>query len=127
MTLDIFREYCLAKPGVTEDYPFDGECAWLKVAGKMFALVNVTEMKMGDEAIPPFHFANLKCDPERAIELREEYEAIEPGWHMSKKHWNTIYFDGGLKDSFIKELIDHAYELVFSGLPKKTQEALKKG
>lgn len=125
MTLDIFREYCLAKPGTTEDYPFDGQCAWLKVAGKVFALVNVIEMKMGKEEVPPFHFTNLKCDPERAIELREEYEAIVPGWHMGKKHWNTVYFDGGLKDSFIKELVDHSYDLVFAGLPKKIQESLK--
>lgn len=124
MTLDTFRDYCLAKPGVTEDYPFDGECAWLKVGGKMFALVNVMEMKMGKDLVPPFHFANLKCDPEDAIDLRDKHEAIQPGWHMSKKHWNTIYFDGSLKDSFIKELVDHAYELVFTGLSKKVKEQI---
>lgn len=124
MTLDTFRTYCLNKPGVTEDYPFDGECAWLKVGGKMFALVNVSDMKMGSDIVPPFHFANLKCTPERAIELREEHEAIVPGWHMSKKHWNTIYFDGSLKDSMIKDLIDHAYELVYSGLSKKVKETI---
>lgn len=125
MTLHSFREYCLLKPGVTEDYPFDGECAWMKVAGKMFCLVNVTEMKMGADIVPPFHFANLKCDPDKAIELRETHVSIVPGWHMSKKHWNTIYFDGSLKDSFIKELVDHAYELVFNKLPKKTREELQ--
>ncbi len=124
MTIDSFRDYCLAKPGVTEDYPFDGNCAWLKVAGKMFALVNVTETKIKSEIVPPFHFANLKCDPEWAIELREEHEAIEEGWHMSKKHWNTIYFDRGIKDSFIKELIDHSYDIVVAGLPKKLRDGL---
>lgn len=124
MTLDSFLQYCLSKPGVTEDYPFEGECAWLKVGGKMFALVNITEMKMGDEIVSPFHFANLKCEPEKAIELRESHEEITPGWHMSKKHWNTIYFNGSLKDSIIKEMIDHAYELVVNKLPKKIRDQL---
>lgn len=124
MTLDSFLQYCLAKPGVTEEYPFEGECAWLKVGGKMFALVNITEMKMGEDIVPPFHFANLKCDPERAIELRETYDEVRPGWHMSKKHWNTIYFNGSLKDSMIKELTDHAYDLVVDKLPKKIKDNL---
>lgn len=124
MTLDSFLDYCMAKPGVTQEYPFNGDCAWLKVAGKMFALVNVSEMKMGIEEVPSFYFANLKCDPEKAIELREEFEAIEPGWHMSKKHWNTIYFDRGIKDSMIRELIDHAYELVYNKLPEKVKKEL---
>ncbi len=125
MTLDYFLNYCLSKPGVTEDYPFDGEAAWLKVAGKLFALANVTEMKMGKDEIPPFHFMNLKCEPEKAIELREEYEEIEAGWHMNKKHWNTLYLNGSLKDSFIKEQIDHSYDIVVNSLPKKTRETLQ--
>ena len=125
MTLDYFLEYCLSKPGTTQEYPFDGTSAWIKVAGKLFALTNVSEMKIGGDIVPSFYFANLKCDPERAIELREEYEAIEPGWHMSKKHWNSIYFDRGLKDSFIKELIDHSYEIVVDKLPKKVKEDLQ--
>lgn len=125
MTLDIFRDYCLAKPGTTEDYPFDGSCAWLKVGGKVFALVNVVERKMGKEIVPPFHFANLKCDPEKAIQLREEYENIQPGWHMNKKHWNSIYFDTNIKDSLIKELIDESYDLVVAELPKKELEQLQ--
>lgn len=125
MTIDIFREYCLAKSAVTEDYPFDGSCAWFKVAGKMFALINVSEMKMGKDIVPPCHFANLKCDPERAIELREEYEQIQPGWHMGKKHWNSIYFDKSIKDSFVKQLIDDSYNLVVAGLSKKEKELLQ--
>lgn len=124
MTLDIFLEYCLAKPGVTEEHPFGDASVCMKVGGKMFALANVTEMKMGKEIVPPFHFANLKCDPEKAIELREEHDTIQPGWHMNKKHWNTVYFDGSLKDSFIREMIDHAYEQVVDGLPRKEQEKL---
>lgn len=125
MTFESFREYCLSKPGTTEDYPFDGSSVWIKVAGKLFALANAIEMKMGKEEVPPFHFINLKCDPERAIELREEHEAIQPGWHMSKKHWNSIYPKQGIKDSFIKELIDHSYEVVVAGLPKNVREELQ--
>ena len=75
MTLDSFLDYCMAKPGVTQEYPFNVDCAWLKVAGKMFALVNVSEMKMGPQEVPSFYFANLKCDPEKAIELKD----IKPG------------------------------------------------
>ncbi|MEZ5016718.1 MAG: MmcQ/YjbR family DNA-binding protein [Flavipsychrobacter sp.] len=126
MTFESFRTYCLSKPATTEDYPFDGTSAWIKVAGKLFALANVMEMKMGKEEIPPFHFINLKCDPERAVELREEYEAIQPGWHMNKKHWNSVYLNHGLRDSFIKELIDHSYNIVVASLPKKTREELQK-
>lgn len=125
MNLDNFREYCLAKPGVTEDYPFNGECAWLKVGGKVFAIVNITDMKMAGEVVPPFHFTNLKCDPDKAIELREEHDAIQPGWHMSKKNWNTVYFDNSLKDSFLKELIDHSYHEVFEGLSQKIKEQIQ--
>lgn len=124
MTLDYFLTYCLSKPGVTEDYPFEGTSLWLKVAGKLFALANITEMKMDSKEVPPFHFINLKCEPEKAIELREEHDEIEPGWHMNKKHWNTLYLNGDLKDSLIKELIDHSYNIVVDSLPKKLREEL---
>ncbi|WP_020527707.1 MmcQ/YjbR family DNA-binding protein [Flexithrix dorotheae] len=125
MTFESFRSYCLAKKGVTEDYPFKGESVWMKVMGKMFALANVEEFKMGQELVPPFHFINLKCEPEKAIELREKYPAIQPGWHQSKKHWNSLYMDGSLSDVLIKALIDHSYEIVVAGMPKKTQDELK--
>lgn len=124
MTFETFRDYCLAKPGVTENYPFKGECAWLKVGGKLFALTNCFEMKMGKEIVPPFYFANLKCEPEKALELRASHPAIQPGWHQNKKHWNSLYFDDSLSDELIFELIDHAYDLVFGSLPKKIQQNL---
>lgn len=124
MNFEEFRTYCLAKPGVTETYPFKGECAWMKVAGKMFALSNGIEFKMGKEMVPPFHFMNLKCEPERAQELRASYPSIRAGWHQNKEHWNSVYPDGSLSDKFIEELIDHSYELVVESLPKNKQQEL---
>jgi len=124
MTFEDFSEYCLAKPGVTVDYPFDGTSAWMKVAGKMFALANVSEMKMGKEMVPPFHFMNLKCDPDKAQELRSLHPSIQPGWHQNKTHWNSLYMDGSLSDKLVLDLIDHSYELVRNSLPKKLKENL---
>lgn len=112
MNIEEFREYCIAKPAVTEAFPFDDVTLVFKVANKMFALTSLDQE----------FYINLKCDPERAIELREEHTAIQPGWHMNKKHWNSIYVDGSLKDEFIKELIDHSYELIVSSLTKKARE-----
>lgn len=109
------REYCLSKPHTEESFPFGPEVLVFKVAGKMFALVNV------DNEEPS---VNLKCDPERAIELREHHPEIEPGYHMSKKMWNTVSLQGVLKNDFIKELIDHSYEEVVKTLPKKIRTAL---
>ena len=90
----------------------------------MFSLVNATEMTMDGEIVPPFHFANLKCDPEKALELRESHAAIKSGWHQNKDHWNTLYMDGSLPDDLIKELIDHAYEIVAAKLSKKVRAEL---
>jgi len=115
MNIESYRDYCLSKPGVTESFPFDEEVLVFKVMNKIFALTGVDS----------FASINLKCDPDRAIELREEHTAIQPGYHMSKKHWNTVQMDGSLSDSFIFELIDHSYDLVVQGLPKKTQAELK--
>lgn len=115
MTLEQFRAYCLAKPGVEEGLPFGPETLVFKVGGKLFALTG----------IDTFDYINLKCDPERALELREAYDAIRPGYHMSKKHWNSVYMDGSLRDQFILELTDHSYELVFSSLPKKIRQELE--
>ena len=112
MNIDSLQNYCLNKKGVTEGFPFDEETLVFKVAGKMFCLVNLT---------PPWS-TNLKCDPEKAIELREEYEEIIPGFHMNKKHWNTVDLHGNLKESLIEELIDDSYSLVFAGLPKKVKD-----
>ena len=115
MNIEELRDYCMQKKGVTEEFPFDEETLVFKVLGKMFAL-------SGLEHQPPK--VNLKCDPERAIELREEYDGlIYGGYHMSKKHWNTIKISR-LSSSFIKELIDHSYDLVVAKMPKKQREKL---
>jgi predicted DNA-binding protein (MmcQ/YjbR family) len=108
MNIEEFREYCIAKPGVTEEFPFDENTLVFKVMGKMFALTDlVDEFSL-----------NLKCDPERAIALREQYPAIQPGYHMSKVHWNTVKMNGSLNEKLILELIDHSYDLVVGKLPK---------
>jgi len=115
MNIETYRNYCISKPGVTEGFPFDKQTLVFKVMGKMFSLTNVDS----------FASVNLKCDPERAIQLREEFEGIVPGYHMSKTHWNTVTSDGSVSDQLILELTDHSYDLVVSSLPKKDREALK--
>ncbi|MCB9235902.1 MAG: MmcQ/YjbR family DNA-binding protein [Bacteroidia bacterium] len=114
MNVESIRAYCLSKKGVTETFPFDAETLVMKVMGKMFALIPLE--KPGQ--------MNLKCDPERALDLREQYEEIEPGWHMSKVHWNTIHFQGFSDTALLRELIDHSYELVVKSLKKKEREEL---
>ncbi|BFP40374.1 MmcQ/YjbR family DNA-binding protein [Flavobacteriaceae bacterium GF1] len=115
MNIEQLREYCISKRGVTESFPFDEHTLVFKVMGKMFALVAL-------ERLPSQ--VNLKCDPERALTLREEYDGIIiPGYHMSKKHWNTLFLDQ-LPPLFLKELIDHSYNLVVSQLPKRIREQL---
>jgi len=116
MDIESFRNYCLSKPGVTEEFPFDENTLVFKVMNKMFALTSLTR--------EPFQ-VNLKCDPERAIELREEHFDIIEGWHMSKKHWNTVFFENGLGNKFLCELIDHSYDLVVAKLKKADKEVLK--
>ena len=115
MNLENFYEYCLLKKGVTEHFPFDKDTLVFKVGGKMFALSSLIQWEKGEASV------NLKCDPERALELRAEYEDIIPGWHMSKIHWNTIYLNKNVSDKLILELIDHSYELIFKSLTKKIQ------
>ena len=120
MNIEDYRNYCLAKKGVTEEFPFDEETLVFKVMGKMFALTSLKRWEEGDESV------NLKCDPDRAIELREQYECINPGFHMSKKHWNTVQINNGeLSEQLICELIDNSYKLVVNGLTKKLKEELK--
>lgn len=113
MNLETYYEYCLSKKGVTEHFPFDEDTLVFKVGGKMFALSSLSQWEKGQPAV------NLKCDPERAEELRAEYDAIQPGFHMSKIHWNTIKINTDVSDALVKELIDHSYELVFKSLSKK--------
>ncbi len=120
MDIEYIREYCLGKPQVTEHFPFDKDTLVFKVAGKMFVLAPLGKWEKGLASI------NLKCDPEYALELRENYESIEAGWHMSKKHWNTLYVHKGeLQPKLIVELIDHSYDMVVKSLPKKVRDAFK--
>lgn len=115
MNIESIREYCLSKPFVTEEFPFGENTLVFKAGGKMFALSNLD----GELSI------NLKCDPELAIILREEYPAVKPGYHMSKVHWNTIDMDGTVPASKIREWIDHSYDLVFRKLPASVKKQLK--
>ena len=114
MDIETFRLYCLAKPGVTEHLPFDDRTLVFKVGGKMFALCDLEE----------FNSVNLKCDPERAVELREQYDAVTPGYHMNKTHWNTVKVNGDVNGRMLQGLIDHSYELIVSSLPKREREKL---
>ncbi|MFV8464053.1 MmcQ/YjbR family DNA-binding protein [Flavobacterium sp. LB1P62] len=119
MNLETYYEYCLSKKAVTEHFPFDEDTLVFKVGGKIFALSSLSQWEKGQPAM------NLKCDPERAQELRSEYDSIQPGFHMNKMHWNTIAVNEGVPDSLIKELIDHSYELVFKSLTKKMQSEIQ--
>ncbi len=114
MNTEVFRDYCLTKPAVSEELPFDENTLVFKVMGKMFALTD----------IELFDSINLKCDPARALELREQYDGIRPGYHMNKKHWNSVSTDGSVPDTLLYELIDHSYDLVVAGLPGKLRQRL---
>lgn len=114
MDIETFRNYCLAKKGVTEGFPFDQDTLVFKVMGKMFALTDVDT----------FISINLKCKPDKATVLREQYAAVQPGYHMNKTHWNTIITDGSVADNLLFEWIDHSYNLVVTGLTKKLQQEL---
>ncbi|WP_299578522.1 MmcQ/YjbR family DNA-binding protein [uncultured Sunxiuqinia sp.] len=116
MNIEELRDYCLSKPGATEDFPFDETTLVFKVMGKLFALTDLE----GDLSV------NLKCTPEKAIELREQHSCVLPGYHMNKKHWNTVLVDGTVSDQQIREWIDHSYGLVVEKLSKKQQNELSK-
>tara|TARA_R110002096_G_C14090230_1_gene677597 strand:+ start:38 stop:394 length:357 start_codon:yes stop_codon:yes gene_type:complete len=115
MNIEDFRNYCIAKPGVTEAFPFDNKTLVFKVMGKMFALTG----------IDTFNSINLKCEPGLSLELREEFYSIKPGFHMNKKHWNTVEINGDVVDKKIFELIDLSYNLVVKGLTKKVRMELE--
>jgi predicted DNA-binding protein (MmcQ/YjbR family) len=115
MNIQQLYEFCLSQKAVTEHFPFDEDTLVFKVGGKMFALTSLKEWENENASI------NLKCNPERANELRATYEAINPGWHMSKTHWNTIHFNSDVSDKMICDLIHHSYDLVFKSLTKKMQ------
>ncbi|MGB0880839.1 MAG: MmcQ/YjbR family DNA-binding protein [Polaribacter sp.] len=121
MHIEELRDFCIAKKGVTEHFPFDDVTLVFKVLGKMFLLTGLDSWEKGEEKI------NLKCDPKKAIKLREKYEAIHAGWHMSKKHWNTVTLNtGNVSDDLVRELITHSYDSVVKGMTKKMQEELQK-
>lgn len=116
MNHDIIREYCLQKKATTFDFPFDEEVMACRVAGKIFVLMSILEFPVT---------INVKCDPEKAIDLRERYEAVKPGYHQNKKHWNTVTCDGSLTDSDIFSFIDHSYEMVLQSIPKKLRNEIQ--
>ena len=115
MNIEELRNYCLQLKGATESFPFDEYTLVLKVQGKMFALIPLESTELS---------ISMKCNPERAIELREEYSAIVPAWHFNKKHWNTLLLHQQLSESLVLELINHSYSLVVSALPKKLREEI---
>lgn len=115
VNIEEIRRYCLGKKGVTEGFPFDETTLVFKVSGKIFCMTGLE----GDLSV------NLKNNPEKNIELREQYPAVKPGYHMNKKHWNTVEINDSIPDKTIKQFIDESYELVVMSLSKKRQEELK--
>ena len=119
MNIEDYRNYCLSKKEVTEHFPFDEDTLVFKVLGKMFALASLKRWENGEA------FINLKCDPEYAQELRAEYNSVKPGYHMHKKLWNSVYINSGeLSPELIRKLIDHSYDMVVKGLPKKLRDSI---
>jgi len=114
MNIEAFRNHCLKMKGVTEEFPFGKETLVYKVMGKMFALTNIED----------FTSVNLKVDPEIGVELREKYDAVQPGYHMNKKHWITVMMDGSIPDKLVREWTTNSYALVASGLTKSQKLAL---
>jgi predicted DNA-binding protein (MmcQ/YjbR family) len=109
------RDCCLGHPGTVEDFPFGRETSVFKVAGKMFALCALARSPLE---------LSVKCDPELAVQLREAYPAIRPGYHLNKRHWNTVTLDGSLPDALLRDLVEDSYDLVVSALPRRTREEL---
>ena len=115
MDLEVLRNYCLKKKGVTQYFPFDDETLVFRVGTKMFALTNINKTPIT---------ANLKCEPSMADALRRDYDGIKPGYHMNKLHWNTVDLSGSIAEEMIYWMIDTSYELVFKGLKKSEQEKI---
>src|SRR5262245_44514203 len=118
MNIQQLYEFCLSKNGVTEHFPFNEDALVFKVGGKIFCLTSLESWESGEPSL------NLKCDPSRSLELRSEYEAIKPGYHMSKIHWNTIRVNSDVSDRMLLELINHSYDLVFKSLTKQLQQEI---
>src|SRR5438270_13585949 len=115
MDLAKFREYCLSKPQTTEGTPFGPDVVVFKVGGKMFALASLDQVPAT---------ANLKCDPDLALELRDRYEQLRPGYHRNKKHWNTVEIEGGIRETELRKMIDHSYDLVVQSLPRPSRSTI---
>lgn len=115
MDFEIIRNYCLQKPGSSEDLPFDEDTLVIRAASKIFILLPLDTPDR----------INLKCDPELAIELREKYSAVQPGYHMNKKHWNTVFINEDVNKKELFKMIDHSYDLVYDKLTKKEKESIK--
>jgi predicted DNA-binding protein (MmcQ/YjbR family) len=114
MNIEQFQEYCISLPGVTEEFPFGEEILVYKVKGKIFALTHIDD----------FQSVNLKCDPENAVELRERYDGVRPGYHMNKKHWNTVEVHSNIPNKLLLQWVRDSYDLVVKSLPKKDRESL---
>ncbi|WP_419802079.1 MmcQ/YjbR family DNA-binding protein [Mucilaginibacter sp.] len=114
MNIETLREHCLSKPAVAETMPFGDDTLVFKVGGKIFLLISLKEANR----------FNVKCEPELAIRLREQYDEVRPGFHMNKTHWNTVFIDGILGDKQLLEMIDHSYQLIVKSLPKAIRENL---
>jgi predicted DNA-binding protein (MmcQ/YjbR family) len=114
VNIETLRNYCIAKPGITESFPFGEDTLVFKISDKIFLLTSLSQ---------PNRF-KVKCDPEIAVILREEHPEIIPGYHMNKRHWNTVYLDGNLPENLIKQQIDQSYNLVFKSLPKSKQQEI---
>jgi predicted DNA-binding protein (MmcQ/YjbR family) len=110
VNIEELRDFCLAKPAVTEGFPFGEDTLVFKVGEKIFLITSLGQ-----------HSFNVKCDPEKAVELREQFDEVKPGYHMNKKHWNTVHTDGSLNNKQLRDMIDHSYELILKSLPKKLQ------
>ncbi len=115
MNIETLRAYCLKKKAVTEECPFGPDTLVFKVKGKVFLLTS-----LDTEGLQ----FNVKCDPDKAVDLRDRYDTIQPGYHMNKKRWNTVIVDGSISTQLLKEMIDHSYDLVVQSLPKKDREEL---
>lgn len=116
MNIELLQQYCLAKKGVTEETPFGPDNLVYKIGGKMFLLASLDAV--------PLQF-NAKCDPEEALQLRDSFPCVLPGYHMNKKHWNTVLVDGSVSDRLLQSWIDASYQLVLESLPKKVQAEIQ--
>ncbi len=118
MNVDDFRDFCLSLKGAQDKMP------WSDKDYSSLMIFEVGDKWFGMVDIDSFEYCNLKCDPEKSLELRERYQGIKPAWHMNKKHWISVYFNSDVPDSMIKELIEHSYSLVFNKLTRKVKEAI---